>query len=300
MPRFAPESFQRWVARREVSARPSRQRVILWPDTFNNHFEPHTAQAAVEVLEEAGYRVEVPAEPLCCGRPLYDYGMLDEAKRQLLQVLDVLRPSIRAGVPVVMLEPSCGSVFTDELVNLFPNDEDAQRLKQQTFLFADFLEQEGYTPPRLERQAVLHGHCHHKALVGLSAEERLLKKAGLEVNTLDSGCCGMAGSFGFEPEKYELSMKIGERKLLPAVREAPEDTLLVADGFSCRTQIEQGSPRRALHLAEVLRMARREGPRGPSGKNPERAHVQPRPSTFWLSAGAVLLLGLVGWGLRRA
>jgi Fe-S oxidoreductase len=250
-------------------------------------------------LEEAGYRVEVPAEPLCCGRPLDDYGMLEQAKHQLLQVLDVLRPTIRAGVPLVALEPSCGSVFTDELVNLFPNDEDARRLKQQTYLFSEFLEKEGYAPPRLERKAVLHGHCHHKSLVGLSAEEKLLKKAGLEVDTLDSGCCGMAGSFGFEPEKYELSMKIGERKLLPAVREASGDTLVVADGFSCRTQIEQGTHRRALHLAEVLRMARREGPRGPPGSHPEHPHVQPRPSKTWLSAGAILLLGLVGWGLRR-
>jgi len=213
--------------------------------------------AAVEVLVAAGYGVELPAETVCCGRPLYDYGMLDEATHLLRRVLRVLRWPLAAGVPIVVLEPSCAAVFRDELLNLFPYDEDTTRLRAQTFLLSEFLERHApaWQPPRLADKAILHGHCHHKAVMGMEDEQQVLAKIGLDFNVLDSGCCGMAGGFGFEKEHYEISLQIGERVLLPAVRNAAPNTLIVADGFSCREQILQATGRRALHLAEVLEKA---------------------------------------------
>jgi Fe-S oxidoreductase len=231
--------------------------VLLWPDTFNNYFLPGTAKAAVEVLEAAGFRVIVPKANLCCGRPLYDHGMLDRAQSLLRKILDELSPEIEAGIPIVGLEPSCVSVFRDELVNLFPHDERAQVLARQTFLLSEFLETraKNFPLPRLNRKALLHGHCHHKSLMKMTAEETVLRRLGIDFQAPAPGCCGMAGSFGFEREKYDISMAIGEMELLPAVRQAPPDWLIIADGFSCREQIAQGTPRHALHLAEVLQMA---------------------------------------------
>jgi FAD/FMN-containing dehydrogenase/Fe-S oxidoreductase len=233
--------------------------VLLWPDTFNNYFHPATARAAVEVLEAAGYRVLIPQANLCCGRPLYDFGMLDRAQALLLKVLDELQPEIEAGIPIIGLEPSCVAVFRDELLNFFPHDARAQALSKQTFLLSEFLEQElnhTTTPlPQLNRKALLHGHCHHKSIMKMTAEESLLRRLGIAFQSPAPGCCGMAGSFGFEHDKYEISQAIGELELLPAVRQAPPDWLIIADGFSCREQISQGTPRHALHLAEVLQMA---------------------------------------------
>jgi FAD/FMN-containing dehydrogenase/Fe-S oxidoreductase len=207
--------------------------VLLWPDTFTNYFSPGIAQAAVEVLEHSGFRVQIPGAILCCGRPLYDFGFLDRAKSLLQRILDALEPEIAAGIPIVGLEPSCVAVFRDELCNLFPKDE------------------------RLNCQALLHGHCHHKSLMKMTAEESLLRRLGIDFHSPAPGCCGMAGSFGFHHDKYEISKAIGELELLPAVRNAPEECLIIADGFSCREQISQLTPRRALHLAEVLQMSLR-------------------------------------------
>jgi FAD/FMN-containing dehydrogenase/Fe-S oxidoreductase len=233
--------------------------VLLWPDTFNNYFIPSTARAAVEVLETAGFRVTVPRANLCCGRPLYDFGMLDRAEALLLEILDHLEPEIEAGIPVVGLEPSCVAVFRDELVNLFPHDARAQALSRQTFLLSEFLEKNSTNAPlpQLARNALLHGHCHHKSIMGMSAEESLLHRLGVNFQSPAPGCCGMAGSFGFERDndKYEVSIAIGELELLPAVRNAPTDWLIIADGFSCREQIAQSTGRHALHLAEVLQLA---------------------------------------------
>ncbi|HSP78978.1 MAG TPA: FAD-linked oxidase C-terminal domain-containing protein [Myxococcaceae bacterium] len=297
-PLFAEQTFKGWFRARPVRNAEGSP-VVLWPDTFTNHFHPGTGRAAVEVLEDAGFRVEVPGPALCCGRPLYDFGLLEQAKERLREVLEALRPAIRAGVPVVGLEPSCLSVFRDELSNLFPGDEDAQRLRKQSFLLSELLVKQGYRPPKLRRQAVVHGHCHHKSLMELTDEERLLREMGLEVEVLDSGCCGMAGSFGYEKEKYDVSMQVGERVLLPAVREAPKDALIVADGFSCRSQIEHGTKRRALHLAEVLNLAREQGPHGPEGRFPERACAErpARTPKLALVAGIALVGGWL-W-LRR-
>ncbi|HLG71401.1 MAG TPA: FAD-linked oxidase C-terminal domain-containing protein [Chloroflexota bacterium] len=277
VPAFAPQTFRQWWKERGGS-RPGGHigRVVLWPDTFNNHFFPETAIAAVEVLEAAGYEVSIPEKSLCCGRPLYDYGMLPTAKRLLLDVLSALQSDIRAGVSVVGLEPSCVSVFRDEMLNLFPHNADAQKLAKQVFLLDEFLGKQAkdYDPPRLHRKAIVHGHCHHKSVLGFGSSQKLLEKMGLDLEVLDSGCCGMAGSFGFEAgEKYEVSQMCGERKLLPKVRETPPDALLVADGFSCREQIEMGTHRRALHTAQVLQMAMKDGSSGPAGPLPEREYV---------------------------
>jgi FAD/FMN-containing dehydrogenase/Fe-S oxidoreductase len=231
--------------------------VLLWPDTFNNYFLPATAMAAVDVLEAAGFRVIVPRANLCCGRPLYDHGMLDRAEALLLQILDELSPEIEAGIPVVGLEPSCVAVFRDELLNLFPHDQRAQALAGQTYLLSEFLETHArrFQLPRFERTALLHGHCHHKSIQKMTAEESVLRRMGIDFRQPAPGCCGMAGSFGFERDKYEVSQAIGELELLPAVRSAPSDCLIIADGFSCREQIAQGTNRHALHLAEVIQMA---------------------------------------------
>jgi len=236
--------------------------VILWADTFTNYFHPEIGLAALDVLERAGFQVIVPRSHLCCGRPLYDFGMLDRAKAYLLQIMQRLGPEIDAGLPIVFLEPSCASVFRDELYGLFPNDPRAARLRAQSSLFSEFLRRhaDSYNLPAMHRKALLHGHCHHKALMGMADEEALLRNMGIDLHSLDSGCCGMAGAFGFEQGNYEISQAIGERVLLPAVRASAPDTLIIADGFSCREQIAQSTGKRALHLAEVLQLAGKESP----------------------------------------
>jgi Fe-S oxidoreductase len=267
VPRFASSTFQQWAKKNRVPsvgngsksssvAAPEKGEVILWADTFNNYFHPDTSRAALEVLQRAGFKVSVPQIHLCCGRPLYDFGMLDRAKQYLQQIMSALSAQIDAGIPIVVLEPSCASVFRDELRNLFPTDQRANRLRSQTFLLSEFLEHHapGYQAPQLGEKVLLHGHCHHKSLMKMTDEESLLRKMGAEVQSIDSGCCGMAGPFGFEKDKYAVSQAIGERVLLPAVRNTPADSLIVSDGFSCREQILQATGRRALHLAEVMQL----------------------------------------------
>ncbi len=170
---------------------------------------------------------------------------------------------------MIVLEPSCASVFRDELRNLFPEDARAQKVRSQTFFLAEFLQQctPAYQPPQFSGKALLHGHCHQKALRKMGDEEALLRRMGVDLQTIDSGCCGMAGPFGFERDKYEVSIAAGERVLLPAVRGAAQETLIISDGFSCREQVSQSSARRALHLAEVLQLAGRptkEAPTSPA------------------------------------
>jgi Fe-S oxidoreductase len=185
--------------------------------------------------------------------------MVDRARSYLETILKGLAAPIDAGWPIVVLEPSCASVFRDEFRNLFPTNGRAERLRRQTFLLSDFLEREaaGYTPPKFVRPVLVHGHCHHKAIFKMTDEESILRKMRADVQAPDAGCCGMAGPFGFEESKYAVSQAIGERVLLPAVRSAGPDTPIVADGFSCREQIAQGTGRRAVHLAELLRGALR-------------------------------------------
>jgi Fe-S oxidoreductase len=182
--------------------------------------------------------------------------MLTLARRQLRQILDALRPEIQAGTPVVALEPSCGAVFRDELAEMLPHDEDAKRLCRQTHSLAELLALHAphWQPPAQPgRRALLHLHCHQRATADTECDKAVLGRTGLEVEALDVGCCGLAGSFGYEAgQPYEVSMKVGEGRLLPALRDAAPDALIVTDGFSCRSQIEHGSDRQALHLAQVL------------------------------------------------
>ncbi|MCW5604159.1 MAG: FAD-binding oxidoreductase [Burkholderiales bacterium] len=256
IPKFARRSFRKWFSRRKPAAAGARGRVILWTDTFNNHFQPGSAAAAVEVLEALGYTVSVPPQGLCCGRPLYDFGLLDTARGQLRDILDALEDDIRAGTPVIGLEPACLSVFRDELPNLLADDLRAAKLAKQCSLFSDFLMTvPGWEPPRLGGEALVHGHCHQKSVFGMAAEMALLKRLGIQARTAESGCCGMAGAFGFHPKHVEVSVKAAESALLPAVRAADEKTLIVASGYSCREQIAQLSDRKALHIAEVVALA---------------------------------------------
>ena len=255
IPKFAGRSFKDSFRRVKTSG----EQVILWPDTFNNYFHADVARAAASALTAAGFDVTLPEQTLCCGRPLYDYGMLPKAKRQLQEIIEVLREPIRAGRPIVVLEPSCLSVFRDEMVDLFPQDQDAARLSRQVFSLAEFLLSRNVELPKLSGDAIVQGHCHQKSILGMKADEQVYQKLGLDIDVLESGCCGMAGSFGFEDgEKYDVSIAAGERVLLPAVRNAPPNTLILADGFSCQEQIDQLTPRHALHLAQVLDMAYRQ------------------------------------------
>lgn len=307
LPVFAPRTFQSWF-RRHRNPNPGALPVILWPDTFNNYFQPDTAIAAVRVLEAGGFEVLVPPGNLCCGRPLYDFGMLDRAKRLLLEALDTLAPFIEAGVPVVGLEPSCAAVFRDELTNLFPADERAQRLAQQTFVLSEFLQK--YAPnfkfPRVERDAIVHGHCHHKSIMKMTDEEAVLGKLGIRYEMPAPGCCGMAGSFGFEEDKYDVSVAIGELELLPAIRTAPPESLIIANGFSCREQISQGTDRHALHLAEVIELGLDGSKSVPSGEFPETRQVLSKRKAVnasMLRTGLAIVVlaagGALLWGSTR-
>ncbi|WP_169943857.1 FAD-binding and (Fe-S)-binding domain-containing protein [Microbispora sp. H11081] len=279
LPLFAPRTFQEWFAGHEPAGDGLRGEVVLWPDTFDNHFHPGIARAAVEVMESAGWRVRVPERSVCCGLTWISTGQLSAAKKALRRTVDVLRPHIRAGTLVVGLEPSCTAVFRGDALELFPDDEDVRRLAHLTVTLAELLRDHtpGWTPPRVPREALVQVHCHHHAVMKHEADAALLDAAGVKANVLDSGCCGLAGDFGFTEGHYEVSQACAERVLMPAVRQAGTGTVLLADGFSCRTQIEQSDPggRRAMHLAELLR-AGLHGDLGDSS-HPEETYA-PRPS----------------------
>ncbi|HET6894130.1 MAG TPA: FAD-binding and (Fe-S)-binding domain-containing protein [Candidatus Baltobacteraceae bacterium] len=279
LPRFAAVPFDRWFARHaEVSKRASchaevskrgrgieaPQRVVLWADTFNTYFTPEVAIAATLALEELGFEMVVPRTRVCCGRPFFDYGFLTLAQAYFRDAIRTMEPFLRDGTPIVGLEPSCIAAFRDELVNMFPNDLDAQRLSQQTYTLAEFLEKKAgnwhWHVPKLHKRAIVQVHCHHDAVMKFKCEQSVLEKLGLQAEVPDTGCCGMAGSFGYEAgEKYDVSMQVGEQGILPKVRDTSDSTLVIADGFSCRHQIEEGAHRKPLHLAQVLRMAQEHG-----------------------------------------
>jgi Fe-S oxidoreductase len=300
IPAFAPQTFKAWF-KNHKPANGNGRRVILWPDTFNNYFFPETAIAATQVLESSGCKVLVPDRHFCCGRPLYDYGFLDMAKNYLQRIFASLSSEVDRGTPLVVLEPSCCSVFRDELTGLFPELPQAHKLREQTFTLAEFLlRQERFVAPPLRKKVLIHGHCHHKAIMRMKSEESLLTKMGLDFEMLDSGCCGMAGSFGFEKDKYDVSVAVGERVLLPAVRRADRETLLVADGFSCREQIQQLTGRHAFHTAEVLALAM-QPPHTVPTDFPESTMIRRREKAqnkSMVTAGAtVALVAAAGLGL---
>jgi FAD/FMN-containing dehydrogenase/Fe-S oxidoreductase len=262
LPEFAASTFQEAMRRQDRSRADAAGRtsaakagdVLLFADTFTNYFQPHIASAAYEVLTAAGFRVKVPDRHVCCGRPLYDFGMLEAAKAYLADVMEALSDELSAGTPLVVLEPSCASVFRDEAPNLMSEHPLAGRLKQQTLLLSEFLARHApdYTPVRRATKVLVQMHCHHRAIFGTKDEIALMNAAGADVTVLDSGCCGMAGPYGFERASYDVSQALAERALLPAVRAAEPATVIVADGFSCREQIAQNSDRRAVHFAELL------------------------------------------------
>jgi Fe-S oxidoreductase len=301
IPALAPRTFQGWFSRRAV-VNAGKPRVLLWPDTFNNYFTPETSQAAVNLLEDLGFQVVVPSSKACCGRPLYDFGMLERAKRLLQNVMSKLERALDEGIPLIVLEPSCASVFRDELCNLFPAVPRAGRLREQTYLLSEFLQKFAADAdlPKLERAALVHGHCHQKAMKKMDSEEAVLRRIGVAATMPDNGCCGMAGPFGFNKEKYEVSLAVGESELLPRVRKALPETIVLADGFSCREQIAQTTDRHALHLAEVLQMAMRTDAAGLAGI-PERRTVDQRKANVRRSMvrAAVALAGVAaaGFGL---
>ena len=270
MPSFAGETFRAWFARHRTR-NPGGPEVMLFPDTFNNFFRPESAIAAVNVLEAAGWRVTVPERSLCCGRPLYDWGMLDTANRLVTELLDALAPAVAHGTPIVGLEPACLAAFRDEIPALFPNDERARRLKDQTFLFGEFLDKHRIDierPSTEGRAALVQVHCHEHAVFSPEAETKVLKRIGIDTETMPTGCCGMAGSFGFEAEKYPWSVKIAEHALLPRLARAPSAQTVIASGFSCREQIEQLTGRSTRHLSEVVAeaMGVLPAPAPPAGK----------------------------------
>jgi Fe-S oxidoreductase len=302
IPEFAPLTLQEWFRQRGGTINPSGPRVVLWPDTFNNHFHTDVGVACVEAIEAAGWQVVMPEGHVCCGRPLYDYGFLSLAERYLRRTLDILRDEVRQGTPVVGMEPSCLAVFKDELTGLLPHDDDAQRLARCAMHFAEFFQRHDIPVPRLERKAVLWGHCHHKATGGIDGEQELLKRMGMDVESVSGGCCGLAGSWGFEQGHHDISMQCGEQALLPAVRDAGRQTVVVADGFSCKTQIEQADTgRRALHVSQVMKMAREHGPQGYRAGPPERPYyeVKPQPTQrqkLARAAGAAAVLAALAGG----
>lgn len=254
LPTFAPMTLQQWFARRPVVNAGGR-RVILFPDTFNNRLHTDVGVACVQAIEAAGWQVVMPMGHICCGRPLYDYGFLDIAERYLQHVIGRLRSEIRAGTPIVGMEPSCLAVFKDELPKLLPNDDDADRLVRNSYHFAQFFTQFDVEAPKVAgARALLWGHCHQRATGGVDADQQVLQQMGIGVQPVSGGCCGLAGSWGFEQGKYQLSLECGEQALLPAIRKN-RDALVVANGFSCQTQISDSGSANALHLGQVMAMA---------------------------------------------
>jgi Fe-S oxidoreductase len=303
IPLFAGESLQQWFARRGGSRPGLRGTVMLWPDTFTNRFHPHIGQAAVALLEDAGWTVQIPEAPLCCGLTWISTGQLVTAKKVLRRTIDAVADHVRAGGLVVGLEPSCTTVFRSDAPDLFPDDLDVSRLKQQTVTLAELLTEHtpGWQPPRLEGvHAMAQVHCHQHAVLKWDADQKLLEDAGAEVEHLESGCCGLAGNFGFEAGHLDVSVKCAENVLLPKLRSAPEEAVVLADGFSCRTQVHEldSGGREAIHLAELLERARNGAVRGADlrpGDRPGRPSVAARGAALGAVAAATLGGAATAW-----
>ena len=256
LPSFASETFEDWFRKHPQNGQAANGEVVLFHDTFNNYNTPNVAIAAVRFLEKSGYRIAL-VEKKCCGRPMISKGMLSQAKEHAAWNIERLAPYAAKDTPVVGLEPSCLLTLRDEYPE-FVRTEATKNVAKNSFLFEEFVMREiGAGRLKLDangqgRKVLLHGHCHQKALVGAAPTIAMLKAAGYEVSEVDSGCCGMAGSFGFEKEHYDLSIKIGNRRLAPAVQSAGAEVEVVAPGISCRQQIEHLAGRQAKHPAELL------------------------------------------------
>jgi FAD/FMN-containing dehydrogenase/Fe-S oxidoreductase len=301
VPLFAGETLQQWYARRGPQGDGHRGTVVLWPDTFSNYFHPHVGQAAVEVLESAGWRVSIPEEPGCCGLTWISTGQLATGKRILQKTVAALAPHVRAGGYVVGLEPSCTAVFRSDAPELFPDDQDVLRLRDHTLTLAELLTEHtpGWEPPALRRPVLAQVHCHQHAVMGWDADEKLLKNAGADTEHLETGCCGLAGNFGFQRGHGEMSRALAERALLPRLRSASSGAVVLADGFSCRTQIHEldSGGRDAMHLAELLATA------GALDYERPEAAAAPRPANPSLGTRAATLAvaaSLAGVGAAAA
>jgi Fe-S oxidoreductase len=250
LPRFAQQTFKRWFKSRPRGA---GSPLCLWVDTFTEHFAPEVGKAAIDVLEAAGYSVSILGEPACCGLTWISTGQLDHARAQLRRTLDALEPALSSGIPIVGLEPSCVAVFRHDSEKLLPHDPRAKQAASAVKTLAELLsETNSWVPPSIAGVDILvQPHCHQHAVLGFETDQALLEGAGANVKTL-SGCCGMAGNFGVERGHYEVSVAVAESELLPALRSIKAETVLLADGFSCRTQISQLGGVKALHLAELL------------------------------------------------
>jgi FAD/FMN-containing dehydrogenase/Fe-S oxidoreductase len=316
VPLFAPQTLQQWFARRTSRGAGRRGPVLLWPDTFTNHFAPHIGIAAVGLLEDAGWRVTMPTGSVCCGLTWISTGQLSIATRVLRRTAAALAGHVRAGGLVVGLEPSCTTVFRNDAPELLTDDLDVQRLRRQTYTLAELLTEQtaGWRPQRLDAEGKVHAvaqvHCHQHAVLGWDADTTLLQQAGVDVQRLDSGCCGLAGNFGFTAGHGEVSRACAERVLLPALRRADPRTVVLADGFSCRTQIHEldSGGREALHLAELLiadpaSFVTRAGGRGGDARPESTLADRPSPPGTGLrvaAAGAAALATVLpGWLLRR-
>ena len=249
LPKFAAESFRHWFATHPVAA---GEPVMLFLDTFTNAFSPQVGIAAVAVLEAAGYSVQIPGHSVCCGLTWISTGQLDGARRQLNHTLGALDAAASQGIPIVGLEPSCTAVLRSDVTELLPDDPRAGRVKAATRTLSELLHERGWNPPSLaDVQVIAQPHCHQHAVMGFEPDARLLAQAGATVDAV-SGCCGLAGNFGVEKGHYEVSVAVAEHALLPAVRSAPASSVVLADGFSCRTQLDQLADRAGIHLAELL------------------------------------------------
>ncbi|MCI0689468.1 MAG: (Fe-S)-binding protein, partial [Sporichthyaceae bacterium] len=260
LPELPAESLVRWHRRRGTAARPAvpaSPPVLLWPDTFTNYLAPEIGRAAVTVLEHAGYSVRLPQRAVCCGLTWLSTGQLGIARRVMRRAVDLLAPVVGSGVPVVVLEPSCAAALRDDLPAVLTGDARAAAVATGVRTFAELLDEPatGWTPPSVDAAAVVQTHCHQHSVLGFGADRRVMDRAGIDATVLDAGCCGLAGNFGFERAHYPVSMAVGELAVLPAVRSAGADSLVIADGLSCRLQIEHGTGRRAQHLAEILAAA---------------------------------------------
>jgi len=306
IPLFAPQTLQQWYAARGPRGDGRRGAVVLWPDTFSNYLHPHVGQAAVEVLEAAGWRVELPAEPVCCGLTWISTGQLATGKRILARAVATLAPHVRAGGYVVGLEPSCTAVFRSDAAELFPDDQDVQRLRDHTLTLAELLTEHtpGWEPPMVRRPVLAQMHCHQHAIMGWDADAKLLACAGAQAEHLESGCCGLAGNFGFQRGHLDVSVACAERAMLPRLRAASEGAVILADGFSCRTQIHEldSNGREAMHLAELLAAAGNLSPERPE----QIAAPRPVPPRQGGKAAALAGVGavLAGaaatlWALKR-
>ncbi|MGI9157820.1 MAG: FAD-binding and (Fe-S)-binding domain-containing protein [Marmoricola sp.] len=312
VPLFATETLQQWWSRRGPRGSGERGTVLLWPDTFTNSFTPHVGQAAVEVLEQAGWQVEIPTEPLCCGLTWISTGQLGTAKKVLRRTIDALAPHVRAGGFVVGLEPSCTAVFRNDATDLFPTDQDVRRIREHTVTLAELLTQhtDGWQPPDIGGEtrvdALVQVHCHQHAVLGWDADQELLKSAGVNAEHLESGCCGLAGNFGFTAGHGEVSEALAEQVLLPRLRAANPHTIAMADGFSCRTQIHglDSGGHEAVHLAEVLAAGQQglpvDGATMPRHRPPAPSRAAQNAALVGAAAVAIAGTGIASALTRRA